>query len=63
MADEETITITRAEYDKLRQRIGIRYYLDDIEFMRMQGATLQQIANKYGVTRQRIHQLLTEPEL
>jgi DNA-directed RNA polymerase sigma subunit (sigma70/sigma32) len=63
MADEETITITRAEYDKLRQRIGIRYYLDDIEFMRMQGATLQQIANKYGVTRQRIHQLLTEPVL
>lgn len=59
MADEY-ITITKAEYDKLRQRIGIRYYLDDIEFMRMQGATLQQIANKYGVTRQRIHQLLSE---
>lgn len=63
MADEETITITRAEYDKLRQRMGIRYYIDDINFMRIQGATLQQIANKYGVTRQRIHQLLTEPVL
>lgn len=57
---DETITITKAEYDKLRMRTGLRYYIDDIIFMRKQGATMQQIADRYGVTRQRIHQLLSE---
>lgn len=57
----DTITITKQEYDDLvRRSTPLRHFLPDMKFMRAQGATLEQIAFKYGVTRQRIHQLLSE---
>lgn len=60
MQGDELITISRTEYNRLRKRTGVRFFIDDIIFMRTQGASLQQIADKYGVSRQRIHQLLSE---
>ena len=58
----DTITITKTEYDRLRRLRGLRLHIDDIRFMRQQGATLQQIADKYGCTRERIRQLLAEQD-
>lgn len=63
MQGDELITISRTEYNRLRKRTGVRFFIDDIIFMRKQGATLQQIADRYGVTRQRIHQLLSEVDI
>ncbi len=41
---------------------GIREHLPEMREMRQAGATYQQIADKYQVSRQRIHQLLSEQE-
>jgi DNA invertase Pin-like site-specific DNA recombinase len=59
---EEMITIPLAEYERLRMKRNLRDYIDDIRLMRQQQASYQAIADKYGCSRQRIHQLLREQE-